>query len=366
MKQILAKFTIYNCTRCILLLFVIVLISACASHIEKRKYRKGFYFSKNTKTESNQHSLKGTYLTSHNEKSSVEIKSYALEKEFTVQIHSDLSATMHERNTKSIHRKKSVIQNKIAKEQVSTVIHAQRQLLQDREKHIETKDQVNGLIYFISLLFIPFVSRSKKIKRSSAWAARHILKSRSLLTASSLVGLTTAFELGNLYKPYIAPWMMLVPLSITAGSFIINSNYLKAIKINNRKPVSYVLFHIANSFGAVGLGANIDHQLVNPDPFVTHPVLIVILTLLLIAVFAASIAGIAALSCSIACGGAETLALFVFFGLSYFITFLISLGLFNLYKRESNRDEQMAIKSLITAAVVTALLGLVLILLTVA
>lgn len=243
--------------------------------------------------------------------------------------------------------KKEVVINK-SKEKTTT-----QKLVRTKKGHISsenknsiktisiiTKGKINGLFFFLILLGFPLMFIKRTGYKISKWAKTNVKKAQILIGVYTVTGLGSSYLLGNVFDFNISKFMFVAPVVLGVGSLVLNKIKTKRQFVKNKLAIS--MLSTSSLFMSFSVGSNASfHLLDSSREMVVHPILAVILTILVIALLALSIYGLAALACTIYCGGAELLAGIIFFGGSGGFIFLAVLAIIKLFRK---KDEYKKIK----------------------
>jgi hypothetical protein len=347
----------------IVLFLLITTIYSCSSlRIEKRRYNKGFFVSftnrnctsetaKDSSENSSSNNLKQKKLETKNTNSVNEINGILPLDNNTI-VTSNISAhtpqkTHYKRISHSKHSEKS--KNTISTE--NKKIKSESIVTNDTG----TKSRFNGLLYFLSLIFVPFFAKKNNTSlKVSKWASKNKLQSRTLIGIATTTAILSSFGLGYISQFDIDPYMFLIPASIGVGSVLLYTSDVNFLNKPTKNKLSFSLLNVGTYFGSFAAGSSnsfLNNLLSIPeDPFIINPALAFILTAILIVAFAFSLYALAIISCQIACNGYGVLAVIVLFGGGYLASYLFSLGLLEIFRRKSQENDSFKSKA--------ALLGL--------
>ena len=177
---------------------------------------------------------------------------------------------------------------------------------------------------------------------------------------SSLVAVASSYFLGKILQWETSNTMLIVPVLVMASSALIyHKNRKEGNLFNNR--LAYSIFNVGTTFGAFYAGTNSPALLNSPgvteDPMIMNPFLGFLLFLLVLIALSAAFVAIAALSCSLSCGGMEVLAVVALFGGGFLVLFLGVLAAKNIFRKESQIDENLAGRAALTAIITMLVVG---------
>lgn len=354
-----------------ILILVAFLFSCSSLHVEKRRYSKGFYVSWNDKykgLEKNKDESSIIKAMSTLEETPTSITSKNARRSFSPS-QQELQTTLTTTGTsEKIPVVKNILPKRANRVSRKTKIYKgsignDRAVVARVKKESKRNTSTSGYYYFLLLGIVPILALQKNRGRKAAkWAAKNQTKAQGLIVLSTLVGLAASFTLGNLLPFDISQGMIAAAISLAIASLGI---YKRKREKENRlfkSRLSFTLLNIGTYFGSFAAGAANIGRISISDPsnplVIDSPALAVLLVIILIAALIMAISAIAFLSCTIACSGYGVLAVIVFIGGSYLATFLASLGLLSVLRRESQIGQPIAKKAALFGLIALGILAL--------
>lgn len=321
---------------------VAILFFGCVSSIEKRRYRKGYHFAHSNSVKTNpkeigvQHQeelVKTVMALNPNENSPVSIEDSNLqEKKELVRGNAHHGHKKPSESTTHTVIIKARGISDIEKEAVATVVTSKA----------HESQKLNGLWYFLTLLFVPLFSKFKKANDIARWSQQNKSKSRALVVAGNTIGIGSGLGLGYMNVLNIEHWMLSIPAILSVTGYCLFNSRATGRKKMDRKRKAYGLLSLNGAFGALVLGTKLPGA---ENPFVNHPAANVFLTILALAGLALGTFLLMMLACNLACSGLEALAVVVGVLGGFGLLYLFGLAAAHIWEREKDTPESLRRKT---------------------
>lgn len=360
----------------LLFLFIATILISCGSlNFEKRRYNRGYYlnWSKPNHSERTQNSEKpsGPIANKINEDSNnnENHSKHPIKDDPTKEIELDTSLNSYVKSTnfqsqkdESSSFKRLNILNDNQFEKVQYTHETNFKSSNNPNQHLKGGAPGSGAWFYLILSSIPFLFLFRnRFSKISYWASNNPKKSRKLIALFSTTGALSSFAFGSISNFEVDSTMAIATMGVFGLSVMLNSirfskgdNFLKA-------KTSFLLAGISGFSGTFGLGAKYGHFALSSmqatdGEMLMHPMLAIFLTLLIIAALAASLYGLAILSCTIACNGSGFFAVAVLLGGTFLLFMLATLGIQYLFRREGQSNEKYLRNSVIVGLSVSGLI----------
>lgn len=201
---------------------------------------------------------------------------------------------------------------------------------------------INSLWFYCLIAMLPAILLFRqKVSQIDRWSQKNIHTGKWLIALFTLTGSASSFLLGAMFNWEISS--LFAPISIGLISTALLSYWVKLKSGFNflKKKLAIGLMSIAGLAGSFGLGIRNGSLFMNPitndgGEMMLHPLVATLLTLLIVAALVASVYGLLAVACNIACSGYEVLAILFFLASSYLVTIL---AVFAVLHATKNVDE---------------------------
>lgn len=367
----------------LLLAITVVITAACDSlHIEKRKYRKGFYFElfdernhgdakqvvKNERREQSVLSAAGPHGATHD----------------TTAFRPDTAVASAPLCEKGSYRKadgEHIIKQCTPKRRTFAVTESK---IVTEEKEITHTVPVLPLqVSLIAFLFLGIpaylISKTELACGVSRWATKNRRKAQWSIAGLHFALAFTSFALGALLRmqqiavPFSDACSALLLLGLAGTAFA--SPLLNRAGGRTTAGILFTSLLFAGSAVAgnklagadvSGMSWSLSDGLTSffchapDDEYVMNPVAGVFLTVLMVALSLLILAGLAVLACDLVCSGYGALAFIVFFGGVYMVAFLFALGVQHIFKKVKNPygSEEERRKAILKKALIAAFIVL--------
>jgi hypothetical protein len=354
-------------------LLIIVFFSCSNLRIEKRRYNKGLFVSwanKNYNHESSKDTSENKYASKKGVSSikKIDVKTNPSELENTVVLNSTPNHQKNSTNNDYSEKESTIKSRKVTKSFIKKDVNIssnKENIKNEYSNLVETKNNTNfnGLLYFLSLIFVPlFARKSNTSFKIATWASKKKLQSRTLIGAATTTALISSFGLGYITQLEVSPYMFLISASLGASSILLYTNEVTSLSKSTKNKLSFSLLNIGTYFGSFAAGSSnsfLNNLLSIPeDPLILHPFIVFILTVLLLVLLLVSLYAVIILSCTIACNGYAVAAVAFLLGGGYLALYLFFLSLLNLHRKESQKEHDFNKKSSKLALISVGILSL--------